>query len=366
MKKTPLFEEHLALKGKMVEFAGYQMPVSYGQIKEEYDAVRNRVGLFDISHMAPIYIRGEAAEIISFIDQVTCKNIAEIARGQVQYNALVNEQGGLVDDITVYHVDANLYAIIANASNKEKVLKFLDKVKSENGSNVTIDAVEDYVLMALQGPGSEEILKKVFAAHNLPVADIYYYECSPLPLGDFPALLSRTGYTGEDGFELLLDIKKGSAVFKDLVSNGARPCGLASRDLLRLEVFYPLYGNELNETDTPFQSGIGWLVSKDKDYIGKEKVEATRQNPGHRVRGFIFEDEGVTRKDYKGYSSDNREIGSVTSGGFSFTWGKGFGMARIDAAYASKGTDIYVDIRGQKKKAEVLAKSPYQGSIKKR
>ncbi len=367
MKTTPLTEIHKELSAKLVEFAGYSMPVSYGTIKDEYEAVRNKSGIFDITHMAPILIHGEQNAVVDFINKLTCKDISPLKPGDVQYNALINAQGGVIDDITVYSISAKKYGIIANASNRENVMAALNE--HAQNSQVRVEEVKDYVLTALQGPEAESVLKKCFAEAGYNVPEIYYYECGELEVAsapaDFTCLLSRTGYTGEDGFEILLPEKEGQAMWRALTAAGATPSGLAARDLLRLEMFYPLYGNELKADWSPYEGGIGWLVSAEKDFIAKDLVLAKKKGFEGKVRPFLMLEAGVPRKDYKVFDGDT-EIGLVTSGAFSFGWGKGFGMAWVKKGFTKSGTKLAVEIRGQKKEIEIISKSPHQGSIKRR
>ena len=363
MKTTALNQKHKDIKAKMVEFAEFEMPISYGQIKDEYFAVRQACGMFDISHMAPIILQGKTEYLTSFLNRITCKEVTAISKGEVQYNAMINHQGGLVDDITIYYLNNDKFMVIANASNRDKVLDYMN---AENKESVEIKPGENYILLAVQGPKAEETLYRLLQKKELSFNEIYYYECSELSNSsdEFTTVLSRTGYTGEDGFEVLLSTEDGLALFNSLLDAGTKPCGLAARDVLRLEVFYPLYGNELNAERTPYESGIGWLVSPDKEFNGKDIVIASKGNSN--VRGFLMLEDGVPRKDYPIVTADDENIGSVTSGGFSFQWNKGFGMANLKKGYTKKDTEIFIEIRGQKKPARVYAKSPYQGSIKRR
>lgn len=370
LKKTPLFELHKTLGGKMVPFAGYSMPVSYGAIRDEYFAVRDSAGFFDISHMAPVLFSGSGAE--AFLEYLTCKKIEGLKQGQVIYNALMNPNGGVVDDITVYRLDSKRLMVIFNAANKEKALKYLEEQRASlNELDVTIEPATDYVLLAIQGPASKSIVETL-CKENLKCAlpDIYYYECGLLSIeakgANFSPMISRTGYTGEDGFELLLPQTAGIAAAEYLSEGRCRPCGLASRDLLRMEVFYPLYGHELKEDWTPYEGGIGWLVDLDKDFLCRDILAAKKENTTSRIRGFRLKEQGVPREGFKVFNKNNQEIGFVTSGGFSFLWNAGFGMAFVKIEDAKKGSEIFIDIRGQKKSAEVLIKSPYRGSIVRR
>ncbi|MDH4200864.1 MAG: glycine cleavage system aminomethyltransferase GcvT [Spirochaetia bacterium] len=366
MLKTPLHEEHLLLKARMVDFAGYDMPVLYSGIRDEYTAVRNNCGIFDISHMAPILISGKNPEdLTGFLNYLTCRDVANLESGKVQYNAITSEQGGLLDDITIYKINDLKYILLANSSNAQKVIRHLNKWKEEKFASVQIEPYKDYVLMALQGKNSEMELKKILTSGDADFQDLFFYEFTLFKNHNHPYFLSRTGYTGEDGFEILLPEKEGIELWKKLISNGVAPCGLGSRDTLRMEVFYPLYGNELSETRTPIESSIDWIVSSKKEYLGKKNI--FHSPPGKKVTGFIMSAKGaLPRSHFPAENASGEIIGEVTSGGFSFLWDRGFGMAFLNKEYLKDGQKIYIDIRGKKNEALVQIKSPYKGSIKRR
>jgi len=372
MKNTPLYDKHQDLKGRIVDFAGYNLPVSYTSIKEEYFAVREKTGIFDISHMAPFFFEGDTQYLLNFLDYITIRKISNMINGEVKYNAIVNENGLLIDDITVYKINNEKYMLVVNASNQTKANDFFKKVISANENfekAIQFYRPEDYVFIALQGPTSEKILKNLSDVLKLQYKEIFYYEFYSIEKENFTSVVSRTGYTGEDGFELLLPVEVGQKFFSMAIEEGALPCGLASRDLLRMEVFYPLYGHELKENFTPSQGGLKWLIDKDKDFIGKEAVLKELENPSARIMGFVLEEDGVPRTDYEIFvdkDGEKEKIGVVTSGGFSFTWNKGFGLVYIDQKYAKKGQNYLLKIRDKYKKITMYFKSPYQGSIVRR
>ena len=321
MKKTPLYPNHTALGAKMVEFAGYEMPLSYKDIKSEYYAVREGCGIFDISHMAPLRLSSDEPErVSSFINQITCRNISGLKEGEVQYNALMLENGGILDDITVFYEKPGKYFLVVNAANRENAMQYFQKLDPSLKEGVNIEEIDNYAMIAVQGPRSEETLAKAVETSKIlsDFDELYYYEFASLEEKFPQGFVSRTGYTGEDGFEVMLPSDQGRQLWEDLIKAGALPCGLASRDLLRMEVFYPLYGNELNRERTPYTSGLAWLVSPEKEFIGKEPVMDSKDNGKRRIRGFIMEQKGhIPRTGYAVLNDKGEEIGVVTSGGFS-------------------------------------------------
>ncbi|MDH4262681.1 MAG: glycine cleavage system aminomethyltransferase GcvT [Spirochaetia bacterium] len=365
MKKTPLYEKHIELKARMVDFAGFDMPVMYAGIKDEYLAVRNNCGLFDISHMAPYLITGENPdELLLFLNHITCRDVTGLKPGKIQYNAITNSEGGLIDDITIYKIDLNRYILLVNASNSEPVYNHITGQKNKYAS-IKIEGYNDYVLLAFQGKNAEQILKKVISPVENNLESLFFYEFTLFTDYKVPHFLSRTGYSGEDGFEILMPSKDGIQLWNNLIKAGVTPCGLGARDILRMEVFYPLYGNELNSTRTPIESSIDWIVSSKKDYLGKHEI--FKNPPSKKVTGFVMKGKGgLPRSHYPVVNKDGKVIGEVTSGAFSFTWDRGFGMAFIEIEYCKEGESIFIDIRGLKNEAIVHLKSPYQGSIKRR
>jgi len=366
MKKTPLYDQHIELKARIVDFAGFAMPVMYTGIKDEYLEVRNNCGVFDISHMAPYLVTGDNAdELLAFLNYVTCRNVSALKEGKIQYNAITSPQGGLVDDITIYKINPNTFILLVNASNSQAVNQHLEKIRNEKYPSLKIGGYQDYVLLAFQGKNTEAVLKTIAPKTNAPLESLYFYEFTLFSDYPTPHFLSRTGYTGEDGFEILLPAKDGIEVWKKLIAAGVMPCGLGARDILRMEVFYPLYGNELAIDRTPIESSIDWIVSKEKDYLAKDLV--FKNPPKKKVAGFIMQGKGgLPRSHYKVLNATGDVIGEVTSGAFSFTWDRGFGMAFIDVDSCKEGQAIYIDIRGTSNEATVHLKSPYQGSIKRR
>ena len=369
MLQTFLFDTHIKNGAKMVPFAGYSMPVSYSSIKEEYLSVRSNTGLFDVSHMGIIFITSNSVEnILLFLNYVTPRIVDSINIGDVQYNAVTSETGGLIDDITIFRIEEKRYMLIANASNKNKVYEHLNNCNHQLNNGVDIKLDIDRVLICIQGPESEQKLLPVllnYISEIDKIKKLFYYQCCNFFIQNEECIISRTGYTGEDGFELLLPKNIVKDIWNHLLINGVRLCGLASRDLLRLEVFYSLYGSELIEERTPIESGLKRLINIDKNFIGKEAIVSKKYSKN--IIGFICIEEGIPRKDYNIFIKKNENfhlIGSVTSGSFSFNWNCGFGLAFVDIEYAINNQEAYIDIRNQKKKIKFLTKTPYKGSIK--
>ncbi len=345
LKKTPLNQTHRESGGRMVPFAGWEMPVQYSSILEEHSSVREKAGLFDVSHMGEIVVRGDNA--LSFLEKLTCNAISEIQDGQVQYNAVVNEQGGLVDDITVYRINSREYFIVSNASNYEKVENHFRRY-SESGVDIINESAQWHQI-AIQGPLAENFLEGWLGKK---LDGIAYYRFKDINHRGVNYRISRTGYTGEDGFEIYSDIEPGISLWKDLLAkygrSGLLPAGLGARDLLRLEVRYPLYGHELNEEWTPVESAIGWIVKEKKiPYLGYEKIQEQKKNgPPGRVTGFILSLPGVPRENYPVHYSGSSEPSRVLSGGHSPKLKKGIGTVYLPSGFA--GEEIGIEIRSSK------------------
>lgn len=365
LRHTALYNEHLNLKGKMVPFAGYEMPVSYTTVKEEWQAVRSNAGLFDISHMAPVFLAGNNQEILKLLNYVTCREVSQLAIGQVQYNALMNLDGGLVDDITIYFLKENRWMLIVNAANKKPVLQHLETYNKELDTKLHIHIPGDYTLLALQGPNAANALTAAKPNLKATIDQLYFYEFATLDDSEMPTILSRTGYTGEDGFEILQPAAEGVQTWQALLNSNALPCGLAARDMLRLEVLYPLYGNELNAQQGPHRSGIGWLLSNEKEFLGKEPALQEKKNATQKTYGFRCLGPGVPRSTCAVLDKNDQQVGIVTSGTFCFQFNSGFGMALFERG-REKEKDYFIQVRTNKIPIETFIKSPYQGSIRRR
>ncbi len=351
MKSTPLLEEHRKLSAKFTEFAGYNMPVSYGAVKDEVMAVRERCGMFDVSHMLPIFLKADSREaLVTELNKVCVRPTDKLKPGKAQYNALYNNNAGLVDDITMSAVTDTHWTIVANAGNRDAVVAHLQ----EHCTGIRIEPWSDYVLLAVQGPKVAE-----FIAKRWPVAEqLYYYEVA---LPEPKLFIGRMGYTGEDGFEIACDAAIGVKLWQELHSLGVAACGLAARDVLRLEALMPLYGHELSSELRPQESGIAFIYADHDCIAPREK----RERPvAHVTCGFHMQSEGVPRQGYAIADAAGNTVGEVTSGTFSFTKNYGMGMMRIAAE--AKSNPLFVMIRGEAKRISVLDKAPITGSVRRR
>ena len=347
-KKTPLYQFHLDHGGKMVEFGGYLLPVNYDHtIKEEHNFVRNQVGLFEVSHMAEIFIKGP--KTLEFINHLLTNDFSKMKPGQIKYTLMLNHEGGIVDDLLVYYTSDQDVMLVCNASNHEKDLNWIYE-QIIDGVEI-IDYSEHIALLALQGPQSIDVLKQFTNQEDIPQK--YYTFKGDVLVADCNVHLSRTGYTGEDGVEIYCDINDVETIAnKFLATNQVTLCGLGSRDTLRLEAGLPLYGHEMTDEITPHETGLGFFVKMKKDdFIGKKALEEKQSNKT-RV-GLKMIDRGIARQDNKVYV-DDKEIGIVTSGTQLPYVGYAGAMAIIDKAYAELGTQVIVDVRGRKVTAEVI------------
>jgi len=354
-QRTPLHDVHIALGAKMVPFAGFEMPVQYpAGITAEHKSVRENVGLFDVSHMGEFMIRGPQA--IDFANYVTTNDVAALAVGQAQYSTILNEGGTIVDDCLVYRFPDHLMMVV-NASNKDKDL---EHIKAYMGRfDCSIEDVSDRIaLLALQGPRAQEVMAR-FTDVNLD--DIAYYHFQVATVAGVPGvILSRTGYTGEDGFELYFDASRAVEMWNALMSEGSvTPAGLGARDTLRLEMGMALYGNDIDDGTTPYEAGLGWLVKLKKgDFVGKEALE--RQKAAgipRKLVGFTMPDRAFPRHGYPVWCN-GAASGEVRSGTMSPTLGIAIGTAYLPLAAAKEGTEFEVEIRGKRLPA-VVQKMPF-------
>lgn len=353
--RTPLFSAHQALNARLVPFAGWDMPVQYRGIIEEHNAVRNAVGMFDISHMGRIQFAGP--DTLDLLQWVCTNQLATMAEGQIRYSLLCHEKGGILDDVLVYRW-ADGWSMVVNASNREKILAWLERHRG--GRQVTIvDQTFDTGMIAVQGPRAIEVCRGLteYDASSLK----YYFGVPTRCLGQ-PAIVSRTGYTGEDGIEIITGKDHISAVWNELLSRGVPPCGLGARDTLRLEAAMPLYGHELSEEIDPLQAGLAWAVKFNKgDFIGKEALQAAATASKPQRAGLILEGKRAARENSLVYQNV-RPVGRVTSGSFSPTLQRSIAMAYLEPDVLSPGTALHVDIRGERLPATVVKLPFYQRS----
>jgi aminomethyltransferase len=365
LKRTPLFEEHQRLGGKIVPFAGYEMPVQYpAGIIAEHQAVRRAAGLFDVSHMGELDVRGPDAE--RFLQYVTTNDVTKLVPGQAQYSAICREDGGVLDDCIVYRFDDH-YMVVVNASNLDKDR---DWIQSHTGGfDVTVtDHSDETGLVALQGPASQGILQRLT---DTDLDGIGYYHFVEGSVAGVPCVISRTGYTGEDGFELYLPADRTAEVWRRVMEagqqDGLQPAGLGARDSLRLEMGYALYGNDMDERRTPLEAGLAWITKLDKgDFIGRDALlQQKERGVSQRLIGFICQERGFPRHGYAVHV-DGEPAGEVTSGVVSPMLQQGVGMCYVPAAVARPGRRVDIMVRDKPIPAELVRPPFYRdGSVRK-
>jgi aminomethyltransferase len=362
LKRTPLHAIHKSLGAKLVPFAGWEMPVQYpAGILAEHHAVRTGAGVFDVSHMGQFEVTGPDRN--AFVNRITCNDVSALEPGGVQYSALLTTEGTFIDDCTVYRFDDKLM-IVVNASNTAAAWEHI--VDQKGGINVRLKDISDEVgLIALQGPRAEEVLRQ---HSDAPLSTIAYYHFGVGKVAGAQCFISRTGYTGEDGFELYCRERDTVTVWEALSAAGARPIGLGARDSLRLEMGYALYGNEIDDTITPLEAGLGWIVKLDKgaSFVGDAALRAQKQRGvTRRLVGFQLQGRGFPRHGYPVHH-EGREVDIVRSGTMSPSLGTAIGTTYLPAAVARPGTRFEVDCRGERIPAEVV-KLPFytRGSARK-
>jgi len=359
-RRTALDAVHRSLGATMTDFAGWDMPLRYGSEREEHTAVRTRAGLFDLSHMGEITVTGpQAAALLNY---ALVGDLAAVGVGRARYTMICREDGGILDDLIVYRLTETEFMVVANASNAQVVLDALTE-RSAGFDAVVRDDREAFALLAVQGPEASGILGSLTDAD---LAGLKYYAGLPGTVAGVRALIARTGYTGEDGFELFVQPSDAVALWEALLAAGASagivPCGLSCRDTLRLEAGMPLYGHELSTALTPFDAGLGRVVkfAKEGDFVGREALSKAQQTPERVLVGLVAEGRRVPRAGYA-VVAGGEVIGEVTSGAPSPTLGKPIAMAYVDAAYAAPGTaGVGVDVRGSHEPYEVVALPFYQ------
>lgn len=365
LKRTPLYEEHAAAGAKLVPFAGYEMPVQYRSgILAEHQAVRLRAGLFDVSHMGEIYIRGPQA--LDLIQSVTTNDASTLVVGQAQYSVMCREDGGCIDDCIVYRFE-DVYMIVVNASNRDKDRDWL-YYNSEKFDVEVTDKSDDIGLIALQGPKAQDILSRLTKAS---LDDIKYYHFGEGEVAGARAIISRTGYTGEDGFELYVDAGDARKLWQRIMEAGAPegliPAGLGARDSLRLEMGYALYGNDIDDRHTPLEAGLGWVTKLDKENFAGKQALVKQKSEGVRQRlvGFILKERGFPRHGYE-VRWNGEAAGEVTSGTVSPSLEQGIGLAYVPVEASKAGSTIEIVVRDKPVAAEVTRPPFYkQGSVRK-
>jgi aminomethyltransferase len=358
MKKVALNDIHTALGAKMVPFAGFNMPVQYAGVNAEHETVRKAVGVFDVSHMGEFILKGEGS--LDLIQKVTSNDASKLFDGKIQYSCFPNEEGGIVDDLLVYRIDEKTYMLVVNASNIEKDLKWISKY---NTFGVDINDISDRTsLLAVQGPKAAEALQ------SLTDVDLSAMEYYTFKKGKFAGvdnvLISATGYTGAGGFELYFDSTHSEEIWNKIFEAGEpfgiKPIGLAARDTLRLEMGFCLYGNDIDDTTSPLEAGLGWITKFTKDFVNSQNLAAQKEKGVERkLIGFEMVDRGIPRHDYEIVDAEGNRIGKVTSGTQSPSLQKAIGIGYVSTAFAKEGTEVFINIRDKKVKAKVV-KFPFK------
>ncbi|GAB1855647.1 glycine cleavage system aminomethyltransferase GcvT [Flavobacteriaceae bacterium MHTCC 0001] len=344
MKQTALHDTHVSLGAKMVPFAGFNMPVQYEGVNIEHDTVRNAVGVFDVSHMGEFLIEGPNA--LALIQKVSSNDASKLTVGKAQYSCLPNDNGGIVDDLIIYRVKEDTYLLVVNASNIDKDWQW---IQSKNDVGATMRNLSDtYALLAIQGPKAVEAMQSLSSVN---LSEIKFYN---FVIGDFAGIahviISATGYTGSGGLEIYCKNTEVQEIWDKVMEAGAnfgiKPIGLAARDTLRLEMGYCLYGNDINDTTSPIEAGLGWITKFTKDFTNSEALKVEKEHgPKRQLVGFELEDRGIPRKGYHIVDGNGKIIGKVTSGTKSPSLGKGIGLGYVPPIFAEVGSKINIQIR---------------------
>ncbi len=366
MNRTPLYEAHVASGGKLVDFAGWEMPIQYTGVVDEYHAVRRTVGLFDVSHMGRFLVAGPSA--MAFLQLVVTTDVAKLPLGESHYSMICNEQGGIKDDIFIYHTEPQEYLLCVNASNRSKIWTWLMEHTQGLADLLLSDQSGDLSQLALQGPNAKTVLASIGVKG---LETLKPRQCLHATVAEAQVLITRTGYTGELGYELYIPRERARAVWDQLLTHGSaqglKPCGLGARDLLRLEMAYLLYGNDIGEDSTPLEANAAWVVDFQKrDFVGRAALSAQKERGlSRKLVAFELTERGVPRHGLKvlgataaSEATTGSPIGEVTSGNFSPLLQKGIGMAYIPPAHATPGASLAIDIRGRIVPA-VVVKAPF-------
>ena len=360
MKKTPFYNFHLDLNAKIESFAGHQMPIQYTGIKDEHMAVRERLGIFDVSHMGEFWVKGPKA--FDLVQHITTNDVASLHDGKVQYSCFPNGKGGIVDDLLVYRFSNENYLLVVNAANIEKdwnwCVLHAEKMGLVIGSEL-INASDDMAQLAIQGPVALKVMQTLTEDS---VEDMEYYTFKEIPFAGIPKVLfSTTGYTGSGGCEIYVENQHASQLWKAIMlagkDHGIQAIGLGARDTLRLEMGYCLYGNDITDSTSPIEAGLAWITkfSVGNDFIDRELLEKQKADkPKRRLRGFIMKERGIPRHDYEIKNAEGSVIGQVTSGTMSPALGVGVGMGYIATEYAGFGKEIYIQVRNKIINAEIV------------
>lgn len=354
MKNTALFETHKALGAKMVPFAGYNMPVSYEGVNIEHETVRKGVGVFDVSHMGEFLVEGPKA--LELIQKVTTNDASKLTIGKAQYSCLPNQTGGIVDDLIVYRVKEETYLLVVNASNIEKDWEHISKYNKDIGADMR-NLSDDYSLLAIQGPKAVEAMQSLTSV-NLSEIGFYNFVVADFAGIDY-VIISATGYTGSGGFEIYCKNSEVKQVWDKVMEAGAgfgiKPIGLAARDTLRLEMGYCLYGNDIDDTTSPLEAGLGWITKFTKDFVNSEALAKEKEEgPKRKLIAFQMEERGIPRNGYPILDKDGNEIGKVTSGTMSPSLSQGIGLGYVPTDHSQVGSPIHIKIRINKVPATIV------------
>jgi aminomethyltransferase len=352
LKRTSLYDLHREAGAKLVPFAGWEMPVEYDGIRPEHLAVRTHAGIFDVSHMGEVETEGPGA--LAFLQHVLSNDVAAIEIGGAQYSCLTNEQGGVIDDLFTYRLGDDRYLTVTNAANHGTDLEWLGR--HTQGFDIAVrDVADRYAMLAVQGPNARRIV-----AETLNIELPKRMHVLVVRIGDRPALVCGTGYTGEDGVELLIDPEIAPPIWTELVDAGVVPCGLGARDTLRLEVCFHLHGQDLTPDRNPIEAGLGWCCKEETGFVGSEAIAAVRAaGPAEKLVPFMIEGRGIPRPGNE-VLKDGKRVGVVTSGTFSPSLEVGIGMAYVAAELTEPGTELEIDVRGRRRPAKVGSKPLYK------
>jgi glycine cleavage system T protein (aminomethyltransferase) len=352
LRRTPLHERHAELGAKLVPFAGWEMPVSYEGVREEHSAVRTHAGMFDVSHMGEVEVEGPGA--LAFLQRVLSNDVARVAIGGAQYSCLCAEDGGVLDDLFAYRLGGDRYLLVTNSANHAADLAWLGRWS--RGFDVAVrDVADRYAMLAVQGPHARAIAGGALGIDLPPRMQV-----SHARIGGRPGLVCGTGYTGEDGVELLVDPDVAAAIWAELLEAGVVPCGLGARDTLRLEACFHLHGNDLTPERNPIEAGLGWCCAEPTGFVGSEAVARARaEGTAERLAPFRIEGGGIPRQGNPVLAA-GEPAGVVTSGSFSPSLELGIGMAYLRAGLAEPGTEIEIDVRGKRRAARVASRPLYR------
>ncbi|HKB51546.1 MAG TPA: glycine cleavage system aminomethyltransferase GcvT [Solirubrobacterales bacterium] len=352
LQRTPLYEKHVELGAKLVDFAGWEMPVLYEGVREEHMAVRTHAGMFDVSHMGEVEVEGPGA--LAFLQRVLSNDVAAIGLGGAQYSCLCNEDGGVLDDLFAYRLGGDRYLLVTNSANHGADLAWFGRWSRRFDVSVR-DVADRYAMLAVQGPHARSIVSGTLDIELPPRMRV-----AVARIGNRPALVCGTGYTGEDGIELLIDPEIAPAIWAELFDSGVVPCGLGARDTLRLEACFHLHGNDLSPDRNPIEAGLGWCCKEQTDFVGAEAVARARaEGTAERLAPFRIEGAGIPRQG-NAVLAGRDPVGVVTSGTFSPSLEVGIGMAYLRTDLAEPGTEVEIDVRGKLRAARIASKPLYR------